>query len=94
MIIHLTLHHHTIRRRGLLDYELVAYFTSDQPLPKPNDATPPWAYTDLEAALVHYAALPVNFDSLAGLLIEHPRIRIQGRRALLRQRLGQGNYSD
>jgi hypothetical protein len=92
MTISLQLQVHTIRRRGPLDYELLAYFTADQPLPQPTDNTPPWAYTDLEAALINYAALPVNHDSLAGLLIAHPRVRIQGRRALLRQRMGQGSH--
>jgi hypothetical protein len=55
MTISLQLQVHTIRRRGPLDYELLAYFIADQP----------WAYTDLEAALITYAALPVNHDSLA-----------------------------
>jgi hypothetical protein len=85
--LHIQLLHHAIRGRGLMEYELTAYFVADQPLPRPGAETPPWEYTTVEAALVQAAALPTNFDCFNGLTVEHPLIHIHGHCALLRQRI-------
>jgi hypothetical protein len=86
-VLHIQLLYHTIRIHAPLDYQLIAYFKADQPLPQRGEDTPPWGYTTVEAALVQYAALPANFDCLSGLIVEHPLIHIHGHRALLKQRI-------
>jgi hypothetical protein len=85
--LHIHLLYHTIRTRGLMEYELIAYFVADQPLPLRGAETPPWEYTTVEAALVQAAALPANFDCFSGLIVEHPLIHIHGHCALLQQRI-------
>jgi hypothetical protein len=85
--LHIHLLHHAIRTRAPLEYELIAYFVADQPLPLRGQDTPPWEYTTVEAALVQAAALPPNFDPFSGLIVEHPLIHIHGHCALLRQRI-------
>ncbi|RIK39323.1 MAG: hypothetical protein DCC55_18370 [Chloroflexi bacterium] len=85
--LHIQLLHHTIRTRAPLEYELIAYFVANQPLPLRGAETPPWEYTTVEAALVQAAALPANFDCFSGLIVEHPLIHIHGHCALLRQRI-------
>jgi hypothetical protein len=85
--LHIQLLHHTIRTRAPLDYELIAYFVADQPLPLRGTETPPWEYTTVEAALIQAAALPANFDCFSGLTVEHPLIHIHGHCALLHQRI-------
>jgi hypothetical protein len=85
--LHIQLLHHSIRTHAPLEYEIIAYFEADQPLPLPGTETPPWDYTTVEATLVQAAALPVNFDSFRGLTIEHPIIRIRGHRALVKQQI-------
>ncbi|RIK36107.1 MAG: hypothetical protein DCC55_28350 [Chloroflexi bacterium] len=85
--LQLHLLHHSIRTRAPLNYEIVAYFKADQPLPRQDEDIPPWEYSTVEATLVQAAALPVNFDCFSGLTIEHPTIHIHGRRALVKQQI-------
>jgi hypothetical protein len=85
--LHIHLLHHAIRTRAPLEYELIAFFVADQPLPRRGAETPPWEYTTVEAALIQAAALPPNFDCFSGLIVDHPLIHIHGRRALLHQRI-------
>ena len=85
----ITLHllHHSIRTHAHMDYELIAYFVADQPLPQPGHATPPWDYTDIEQALTHYAALPITTTLVRGITVHPPTVHIRGHRALLKQRI-------
>ena len=85
----ITLHllHHSIRTHAPMEYELTAYFVADQPLPQPGHATPPWDYTDIEAALIDYAALPITPNRVRGITVHPPPLHTRGRRALLKQRI-------
>jgi hypothetical protein len=85
--LQLQLLHHSIHTRAPLDYEIVAHFEADQPLPLRGEDTPPWDYSTIEAALVQAAALPTNFDCFSGLTVEHPTIHIRGRHALVKQQI-------
>jgi hypothetical protein len=77
--LHLHLLYHAIRSCGPLEYELVAYFRADQPLPG--------SCSDLAATLIEVAALPAHDGTAIGLTVKRPRLRIQGCRALLRQHI-------
>jgi hypothetical protein len=89
--LQLQLLYHAIRRCAPLEYELVAYFQADHPLPRREIETPPGPYPDLAATLIEVAALPTHGSSAIGLTVEQPRVRIYGRRVLLRQRIRQSS---
>ena len=82
----LTLRHHRVRTYAPMEYEVIAYFEADQPLPTCDVDLPPWEYSDLAETLVTAAMLPVH-RSLYGLTVHLPVIRIRGRRALIKQRI-------
>lgn len=85
--LHLHLLYHAIRPCAPLAYEVIAYFRAEQLLPPPGQETVTGQFATLTAALIEVAALPSYAGSAIGLTIERPRLRIYGRRALLKQRI-------